>query len=958
MREQLRFTKNELQSGNNDPTNESQTTSESTGNATSNPNFEKYVNLGFYFGNDFPKKNQPVPNYNVEFDRYTSTSNREFYSKQVNSSETSTFFDTAVIPNYDVAKALTFELVKQLEQNTGTVTIDIDSSSSAPASIQYNKELSARRIDSTIKFFNEQDSLRKFLTGSPQRLIIRPGVASGETATSQPMASKPDNKGPYTIDSLTEKKQLINCSDGDNTSGGDTVQSDRVGSKDIFTVPAMSCRRAFISKITSTLTAPDSLPISVITPDKSPGLPPGGTGGSSTNEQTPISDPNIVTQVSVPRDNITKRILRSLLSECDYFEMIKEETPMVFDNLKDKLKFFQPAFHSTTPEGLNSRLTFLQQCMRPGDTIPTVKEINGTPQLQYNNATNTAYGAPPVLILRIGDFYNTKIIPNSLGIQYESLDINPEGIGIQPMIANITLSFNFVGGSGLKESIDKLQNALTFNYYANTEIWDDRADVTDDSYKVFDEELLKGQVPPGPPTINQAAVENGQSNNSTIGTILSSVVVSEFEETGTISYSDFMVKFKDDTQTYFQTVVNKNKETVAQYNNAVRQQWMTERSYTDGIIIGLEPTVESEDTTILFGKPSNLEKRFDKIFKDLESDIKSDDDGFIDFMKADSNNFSRKVIRQLKENYKNLVINKRSEFQNGISKIVQDVTNAQQSYIQTIGRVNIILFDGEGVITDNDTGTDGFQSKSGPIKIYKTSGTTEVNQSSEGDLNTLSELFSDTKKINNSLKEFNTLITSETEFTSTTDGVLYKGILVFETDTKGKAQNAPTVNDVFLPFSLDSEFDKKPFRRVYMIVSDDVIDDKKYEKFKTNMIGNIINNQGIIGSGNSDIESKFDEYWITLTKPLFVKENNITKEFIEYVETDKLKDFLNYTPFEKKERVLTYTSLLAIDEDVKKTINNMISSLAETTNRNTKNNTWNSKDGNSDKAYISKVKLN
>ena len=96
-----------------------------------------------------------------------------------------------------------------------------------------------------------------------------------------------------------------------------------------------------------------------------------------------------------------------MLSECDYFETIKAETPMVYDNLKDKLKFFQPAFHSTTPEGLNARLTFLQQCMRPGDTIPTVKQNTpqSKPTLEYNNAINTAFGAPPVLVLRIGDFY-------------------------------------------------------------------------------------------------------------------------------------------------------------------------------------------------------------------------------------------------------------------------------------------------------------------------------------------------------------------------------------------------------------------------------------------------------------------------------------------------------------------------------------------------------------------------
>jgi hypothetical protein len=357
------------------------------------------------------------------------------------------------------------------------------------------------------------------------------------------------------------------------------------------------------------------------------------------------------------------------------------------------------------------------------------------------------------------------------------------------------------------------------------------------------------------------------------------------------------LSFKDETQTYFENVVNKNKETVAQYNNAVRQQWMVERLYTDGAIIGLDPIIDSEDITILFGKPSNLEKRFDKIFKELESDIQSGDDGFIKFMETDSNNFSRKVIRQLKQNYKNLVRNKRGVFENGITKIIQDITNVQQSYIQTIGRVNIMLFDGDGD-PDNRTGTDGFQTKSGPIKIYITSGTTNVNPSSVGDLNTLDELFTDTNKINNGLKEFNTLITSETEFTSPSDGGVYKGVFIFQTDTKGKAIDAPTVDDVFIPFSLDSEFDEKSFRRAYMIISDDVIDDKKYEKFKSEMIGNIINNEGLTSGGNIDVESKFDNYWLTQTKPLFVKENNITKEFIEEVEKNKLKDYLNYTPFD------------------------------------------------------------
>ena len=138
---------------------------------------------------------------------------------------------------------------------------------------------------------------------------------------------------------------------------------------------------------------------------------------------------------------------------------------MVFDAFKDKINHFNPAFHSMTPEGLNSRLTFLQQCTRQGPTLEKV------------DTKNLAFGRAPVCILRIGDFYHTKIVIDSLNIDYEPLiwDLNPEGIGVQPMLANVTLSFKFVGGSSLQGPINILQNALSFNYYANTQVYDPRA---------------------------------------------------------------------------------------------------------------------------------------------------------------------------------------------------------------------------------------------------------------------------------------------------------------------------------------------------------------------------------------------------------------------------------------------------------------------------------------------------
>jgi hypothetical protein len=53
--------------------------------------------------------------------------------------------------------------------------------------------------------------------------------------------------------------------------------------------------------------------------------------------------------------------------------------------------------------------------------------------------------------------------------------MNYEGIGVQPMIANVDIQFSYIGGSSLGGPINELQNALSFNYFANTNLYDNRA---------------------------------------------------------------------------------------------------------------------------------------------------------------------------------------------------------------------------------------------------------------------------------------------------------------------------------------------------------------------------------------------------------------------------------------------------------------------------------------------------
>jgi len=931
-RNQLQAVIANQQTGNNSPNG---ATNPTQGNVSTNP-FEKYVNNALYFENDFPKKTGTL-DYNTLYNQYISTTNITTYEKKSPSTAESTknFFEKVVKPNKNKFDEMAKELIKELNQaESGSVTVVLNSSASAPATVAYNKELSSRRISSARRFFDGYSELKKYIDGSDpkKKLILQQEGQLGE----QSQVKQYDEKGNEVAG------KTVSCTDSDPQAVGGDVS---VGSKEVYTTNAMACRRAFILRVEYKLNQPTNPP------------PPG-------NKQNPIG--NVVPSTTrtpppedqlVPRDNITKRILRALLSECDYFETIKEETPMVYDNLKDKLKFFQPAFHSITPEGLNSRLTFLQQCMRPGQTIPTIKDSGeGFTSLEYNNATNTAFGSPPVLVLRVGDFYNTKIIPDGLQIAYENLDINPEGIGIQPMIATVTLNFKFVGGSGLKTSIDKLQNALTFNYYANTEMYDDRADVTDSSYKVIDADFLKEGLGTAPPSNNQANI-NGRDNDNTIGTITGIVLsgtTGQTEDTGTIQYTDFMTKALETTQTYFQNIVNKNKEIVRQYNNGVRQQWMTERNYVKGNLV-----TNIEDIP-LFGKPNNVQQRFDSIFAKFIEEIDNNSDGFLQYINAGNNNFSPTFLSIVKTNYKNYVNNLKGSYQNAITGIIQSTVQQEQGLINVFARMNVITFNAE---SPKNTGTDGFQFNKGPVKIYNISGTTKVSSTPNGATDTFTELKNDIKKMGDDMVAFNTATTTTSKFVFTGDKKSYEGTLVFPispNDGKQSGADKLTVDNVFFPFSTDSKFTSNNFRREYFVLAQTIIDETKYQDFKNKLIGpQFFQTAQVPVTSQRVFEKFFDEYWIKICRKLFKQENDITLQFIDNLEKGRLKNFVIYTPFTKKTRELTFTTASSASDSNKSAQKTLITQLGSTTNINTSTNTWNDKpNGGVPLEYVSKSKLN
>jgi hypothetical protein len=415
---------------------------------------------------------------------------------------------------------------------------------------------------------------------------------------------------------------------------------------------------------------------------------------------------------------------------------------MVYDSIQEKIKYFNPAFHSMTPEGLNSRLTFLNQCVRPGETIPVIG-TDGKPK--YNDASNTAFGAPPVLVLRIGDFYNTKIIPNSLSFSYEPLllDLNPEGIGVQPMVAKVTLGFDMIGGMGLAKPVEELQNALSFNYYANTEIYDERATATEDT-SALDAQTVQAIVG-AQPTVSSNNVDNQQTNDAgtTIGQIMTTVPTSD-GETGDINYKSIMDSLLDVTKDYYTNIVNQAESTTKSYNDGIWQLMCKSRQYING-----EFTLPTQSLKVpIFGK-SIFQASIDELFTSVNADIDSGTNILIVGLKSLQYN-DETVIKRVKDNLKKYINDYKADFSNGVAQIVNNITQQEQTMVQVFRKVNLVTTLTDGLIINN----------LGP-KIYSLSGTSEVDKASSGPpSNTFEELWKDFELVGQKVNSYDKFISN------------------------------------------------------------------------------------------------------------------------------------------------------------------------------------------------------
>jgi len=231
-----------------------------------------------------------------------------------------------------------------------------------------------------------------------------------------------------------------------------------------------------------------------------------------------------------------------------YFSGLRDDE-VAYQRVIDKIKYFNPAFHSITPEGFNARLTFLHQCTRQGPTVDLSSGLHNSESTNYTKyAGNMSFGRAPYCILRIGDFFHTKICITSLSIDYDSgggvqWDLNPEGTGVQPMYANININFNFIGGQDLAGPIERLQNAVTSNYYANASVYDNKADRK--GKYVYDVRLNNPEKPEEEQNkITEEDVQEEQNKENDLGKMMRDIY-DNLESTRLVDYMPDFLKSYD-----------------------------------------------------------------------------------------------------------------------------------------------------------------------------------------------------------------------------------------------------------------------------------------------------------------------------------------------------------------------------------------------------------------------------
>jgi hypothetical protein len=426
------------------------------------------------------------------------------------------------------------------------------------------------------------------------------------------------------------------------------------------------------------------------------------------------------------------------------------------------------------------------------------------------------------------------------------------------------LGFDFIGGHGLAHPIQTLQNALSFNYYANTEVYDERSESTE-STKDKDKDLVSKIISrKGDESLPISNIETNnvvpQKGGSTIGNILSTNLFDNgsYEE-GEIEYTSVFKELSDKTNNYFKTIFNQLK-TMNEVTNYPMVQLVTkQRRYVAGVLAQYD---NNKLPTDIFGKPYNVEDRILKLVSKAAKDVKDDTNPIIKKIKPNPNNYPDSAIRELKNKLKEIVESRDADLNNDTIGSQNEITKNQEDYIQTFRKLDLV-----------NHKVDGYKLDTGEYKVYTLvdSGQTEAD---------VFDLI---------LENYQLKVGVDT----------YEYILLL-TEKYILDQNILNGDDNFYPIYED-EFLTPETSRFYFVMSNIFTDDTKFKSFVESLMTEKV-------KLNTFMEKDIREVCEQL-RVLFVKEFDAEKKlFTDFEKSPEYQKYLNFKidTFETK---LSYTTI-------------------------------------------------
>mgnify|MGYP003350120600 CR=1 FL=1 len=152
-------------------------------------------------------------------------------------------------------------------------------------------------------------------------------------------------------------------------------------------------------------------------------------------------------------------------------------------------------------------------------------------------------------------------------------------------------------------------------------------------------------------------------------------------ETGEIKYEKIMDSLLEETNKYFENIVNQCKSIVETYNYGMLQLTTEEKNYSNGDLVG--------NTTKIFGKPQNIEEKITELFDSVIADINSETNPILLILKGTT--YPANVIRDIKKNMVDYVTNLKNDTSSGLFKLIQNIVDFEQTYVQIIRKLNYHL---------------------------------------------------------------------------------------------------------------------------------------------------------------------------------------------------------------------------------------------------------------------------